>query len=176
MVSRPRDRYTTDAEQIGHHSRAVRLADAYALATFAGGWLARTEDTAHAEAQACLDLLCAHIRTPRSPLSADPDAETAADREVRQSIIRIITTHLQETSHTSWSHMDLDFTGAVLAGNFAFAGAKFTGAPSASRGQPSPTIPSPLPGHGSLEAASSSWRSSPEAPSVLDYAAPGTWW
>lgn len=127
VVSRLRDRYTATASQLGHESPAIRLAGAYALAALADEWLARYAGghvTARAEAQTSIDLLCAYMRTPRD---TPTDTVAAADLEVRQSIIRIITAHLQKDAHTSWSHMDLDFTGAVFAGDFSFSKAVFSG-------------------------------------------------
>lgn len=120
-LSRLRDRYTTAAGQLGHESPAVRLAGAYALAALADEWLTRNEP---AEAQTSIDLLCAYMRTPRGTPN---DVDKAADREIRQSIIRIITGHLQESSQPSWSDRDFDFTGAVFDGTFDFDGATFSG-------------------------------------------------
>ena len=48
------------------------------------------------------------------------------DREVRHTIIRVITEHLRDTATTSWQGHDFDFTRAVFDGG-DFNGAHFTG-------------------------------------------------
>jgi hypothetical protein len=57
--------------------------------------------------QTCVDVLCAYLRMPYEP---DPgqDAPQAqqlafqANREVRHTVIRIITAHLKEDAAVSW--------------------------------------------------------------------------
>ena len=49
-----------------------------------------------------------------------------ANREVRHTVIRIITAHLRDGAAVSWQHLDLDFTGVVFdGGDFSFA--RFSG-------------------------------------------------
>jgi hypothetical protein len=49
-----------------------------------------------------------------------------ASREGRHTVIRVITTHLQDDAAVSWQGLDFDFTGAVFDGG-DFAGARFSG-------------------------------------------------
>ncbi|NUK09496.1 pentapeptide repeat-containing protein [Streptomyces lunaelactis] len=123
------DRYTTAAEQLGHDQPAVRLAGVYALAHLADEW---TE-----QRQVCIDVLCAYLRMPYTPDPAAPDHKPG-EREVRQTIIRVIRDHLnQPGTPTSWSAYHFNFTGATFdRGNFShshfrgrvtFDGARFDG-------------------------------------------------
>ncbi|UJH71825.1 hypothetical protein [Ornithinimicrobium sp. INDO-MA30-4] len=59
-----RDRFTTAAGQLGDESAAIRLAGVYAMSALADDWLTQDEP-AEAEAQVCVDVLCAYLRTPR---------------------------------------------------------------------------------------------------------------
>ncbi|WP_330303495.1 MULTISPECIES: pentapeptide repeat-containing protein [unclassified Streptomyces] len=123
------DRYTTAAEQLGHDQAAVRLAGVYALARLADDWAEQR--------QVCIDVLCAYLRMPYEP---DPTApgHKAGEREVRQTIIRVIRDHLQDPdARTAWCRNNFNFTGAVFdGGSFStshfqgkvyFVGAWFTG-------------------------------------------------
>ncbi|MGW4644521.1 pentapeptide repeat-containing protein [Sphaerisporangium sp. NPDC004334] len=119
------DRFATAAGQLGHDSPAVRLAGAHALAGLADD--APTRELR----QTCIDVLCAYLRMPYSPEPLDdvPEAERLAFaglREVRQTIIRLITAHLREGAVVSWQGHDLDFTGVVFDGG-DFKGAVFSG-------------------------------------------------
>ncbi|MFE2473125.1 pentapeptide repeat-containing protein [Streptomyces mirabilis] len=100
------------AEQLGHDQAAVRLAGVYALTRLADDW---TE-----QRQVCIDVLCAYLRMPYEP---DPTApgHKEGEREVRQTIIRVIRGHLQEPdAATAWCRHDFNFTGAVFdGGNFS---------------------------------------------------------
>jgi Pentapeptide repeats (9 copies) len=49
-----------------------------------------------------------------------------ASREVRHTVIRVITAHLNGTAPVSWCGLNLDFAGAVFDGG-DFSGAKFSG-------------------------------------------------
>ncbi|MGD1225822.1 pentapeptide repeat-containing protein [Streptomyces krungchingensis] len=112
------DRYTTAAEQLGHDQAAVRLAGVYALARLADDW--------EEQRQVCIDVLCAYLRMPYKP---DPAAQghKTGEREVRHTIIRVISAHLQDPdAATAWSRYRLDFTGAVFDGG-DFAGSHFAG-------------------------------------------------
>jgi uncharacterized protein YjbI with pentapeptide repeats len=123
------ERYTTAAEQLGHDQAAVRLAGVYALARLADDWAEQR--------QVCIDVLCAYLRMPYEP---DPTAleHKAGEREVRQTIIRVIRDHLQQPdTPTTWCEHNFDFTNAVFdGGNFStshfrgtvtFDGATFSG-------------------------------------------------
>ena len=81
--------------------------------------------------QTCVDVLCAYLRMPYEP---DPgqDAPTPqrlafqAIREVRHTVIRVITAHLKNDAAVSWQGLNFDFTGAVFDGG-NFVGAGFSG-------------------------------------------------
>jgi Pentapeptide repeats (9 copies) len=134
------ERFGEAAGQLGHDNAAVRLAGVYAMARLADDW--------PAQRQTCVDVLCAYLRMPYQP-DPDPDAP-AADRqafrslrEVRRTVISVITIHLQSSDRRiptaqDWRGRNLDFTGTVFdVGNFQnaqftggtvrFDGAQFTG-------------------------------------------------
>jgi len=120
-------RFASAAGQLGHDRPAVRLAGVHALARLADEW--------EAQRQTCVDVLCAYIRMPYDPATTEP-----GEQEVRQTILRIIVTHVRPEAVPSWRTLDLDFSGANFAdttvdfsgANFVdttvdFADAKFTG-------------------------------------------------
>ena len=121
------ERFATAAGQLGDERPAVRLG-VYAMAGLADDW--------SAQRQTCLDVLCGYLRMPFDPEPADdaprPDRQAfRAVREVRHTVIRVITAHLQSddgrgTRSGDWCGLDLDFTGAVFDGG-DFSGAQFTG-------------------------------------------------
>ena len=125
-VSYLRDRFTTAAGQLGHDADPVRLAGVYAMAALADDWLRR--DNQH-EAQVCVDVLCGYVRTRRD--YGDSEVKKQADTEIRQTIVRTITAHLQPDKRRgdlpSWSEMNLDFTGSRFEGTYSFRDAEFTG-------------------------------------------------
>ena len=97
------ERFATAAEQLGDDKPpAVRLAGVYAMAGLADDWPENR--------QTCVDVLCGYLRMPYEP---DPGQEAPeperlafrASREVRHTVIRVITAHLQK-----------DRRGGVLAG------------------------------------------------------------
>jgi hypothetical protein len=49
-----------------------------------------------------------------------------AIREVRHTVIRVITAHLQKDAAASWQGLEFDFTGIVFDGG-DFRGAQFSG-------------------------------------------------
>ncbi|GAA2701299.1 pentapeptide repeat-containing protein [Nonomuraea recticatena] len=119
------ERFTTASGQLGHDSPAVRLAGAHALAGLADD--APTRELR----QTCIDVLCAYLRMPYTPKPAKdaPEADRLAFaglREVRHTIIRLITAHLRDNATVSWQGHDLDFTGVVFDGG-DFSGAEFSG-------------------------------------------------
>ena len=96
------ERFATAAGQLGGDKPpAVRLAGVYAMAGLADDWPENR--------QTCVDVLCAYLRLPYEP---DPGEDAPgperlafrASREVRHTVIRVITAHLQ------------DWRGGVLAG------------------------------------------------------------
>ncbi len=118
------ERFDTVAEQLGSDKPpAVRLAAVYAMAGLADDW----QD----HRQMCVDVLCAYLRMPYEPGPGD-DAPVEkrlafqASREVRHTVIRVITAHLNGTAPVSWCGLNFDFAGAVFDGG-DFRGAKFSG-------------------------------------------------
>jgi uncharacterized protein YjbI with pentapeptide repeats len=129
------ERFTTAAGQLGADQPAVRLAGVYAMAGLADDW--------PQQRQTCVDVLCAYLRMPYEPdpgEDAPPPARQAfqALREVRHTVIRVITAHLQpDTTRTAtaqdWRGLNLDFTGTILDGG-NFRGTQFTGGTVSFRG------------------------------------------
>ena len=118
------ERFTTIAAQLGDAQPAVRLAGVHAMAGLADDWKANR--------QTCIDVLCAYLRLPYEPDPGEgaPAPERLAfraSREVRHTVIRVITAHLSGGAAVSWRGLKFDFTGVVFDGG-SFAGAEFTGA------------------------------------------------
>ena len=117
------ERFATAAEQLGSDRPAVRLAGVYAMAGLADDW--------EENRQTCVDVLCAYLRMPYEP---DPGQEAPepqrlafqSSREVRHTVIRVITTHLREDAATSWQGLNFDFTGVVFDGG-DFSNVRFSG-------------------------------------------------
>jgi uncharacterized protein YjbI with pentapeptide repeats len=118
------ERFATAAEQLGGDKPpAVRLAGVYAMAGLADDW--------QENRQTCVDVLCAYLRMPYEPDPGDevPGPERIAfqaSREVRHTVIRVITAHLKEDAAVSWQGLNFDFTGVVFDGG-GFVEAKFSG-------------------------------------------------
>jgi uncharacterized protein YjbI with pentapeptide repeats len=113
------ERFATAAEQLGSDKPAVRLAGVYAMAGLADDW--------EENRQTCVDVLCAYLRLPYEP-DPGPDATELqrlafqAIREVRHTVIRVITAHLQKDAAVSWQGLNFDFTGVVFdGGDFSYA-------------------------------------------------------
>jgi len=106
-------RYSSAADQLGHDKAAVRLAGVYAMARLADDW--------QPQQQTCIDVLCAYLRMPY-----DPEKAAEGEREVRQSVVRLIRNHLRGAATVSWQGRDLDFTGALFD-DASFVGATFSG-------------------------------------------------
>jgi hypothetical protein len=118
------ERFATAAEQLGDDKPpAVRLAGVYAMAGLADDWKENR--------QTCVNVLCAYLRMPYQP---DPGHDAPekkrlafeANREVRHTIIRVITDHLQDGAAAAWQGLNFDFTGVVFDGG-SFMGAEFSG-------------------------------------------------
>src|SRR5215470_11419646 len=92
--------------------------------------------------QACVDVLCAYLRMPHSPnrsQGAPPEDRLKFDsaRDVHDTVLRIITSHLRPGAEVSWRGLDFDFTGVALddgdfsgvgfaGGEVSFGGAEFS--------------------------------------------------
>ena len=133
------ERFGAAASQLGHSDVAVRLAGVYAMAGVA-------DEASILERQQCVDVLCGYLRLPYSPsLGASHQSELQRkipgreggettsrfqyrqnDKEVRQTIVRVITVHLQPGAAKSWSKCSFDFQGAALE-DAAFIKVTFSG-------------------------------------------------
>jgi hypothetical protein len=88
------ERFATAADKLGSDKPpAVRLAGVYAMAGLADDW--------EENRQTCVDVLCAYLRMPYGPEPGDeaPAKERLdfrADREVRHTVMRVITEHLRD--------------------------------------------------------------------------------
>ena len=116
------ERFATAAEQLGSDKPAVRLAGVYAMAGLADDW--------EESQQTCVDVLCAYLRMPYEPDPGQdaPEPERLAfraDREVRHTVIRVITAHLKGDAAVSWQGLNFDFTGVVFDGG-DFSDAEFS--------------------------------------------------
>jgi hypothetical protein len=117
------ERFATAGEQLGNDKPTIRLAGVYAMAVLADDW---TENR-----QTCVDMLCAYLRMPYEPDPGDgaiPEEQRAfqASREVRQTVIQVITAHLKDGAAVSWQGLNFDFTGVAFDGG-DFSGAVFSG-------------------------------------------------
>jgi len=107
------ERFARAADQLGSDKPTIQLAGVYALAGLADDW--------EEKRQTCIDLMCGYLRMPYEP-SPGPDAPESqrltfqASRQVRHTVIRVITAHLQENAAVSWQGLHFDFTGAVFDG------------------------------------------------------------
>jgi hypothetical protein len=96
------DLYISTSQLLGNESAAVRQAGVYGIARLADDW-PRYKD-------ACVDVLCAYLRTPA-------EAEgTGAERAVRQSAIQLLKRHLQVDGSKSWLDCTVDLVGADFDG------------------------------------------------------------
>jgi uncharacterized protein YjbI with pentapeptide repeats len=118
------ERFATAASQLGDDKpAAVRLAGVYAMAGLADDW--------EENRQTCVDVPCAYLRMPYEPDPAEegPEAKRLsfrAIREIRHTVIRVITAHLQKDAVASWQGLNFDFTGVVFDGG-DFSRAQFSG-------------------------------------------------
>lgn len=150
------ERFGAAAAQLGDSDVAVRIAGAYAMAGVAD------ESRDFGRRQQCIDVLCGYLRLPYQPdhgsshrtelvttttREALPPVMSIAeqvhqrlrqnDREVRQTIIRIIASHLRRRAGTTWSQHNYDFTRVLFEeadfsdsrfhGTTQFTAAEFTG-------------------------------------------------
>lgn len=117
-------RFTDAAKQLADENETIQLAGAYALGSVAEDWLA---DGNRQEAQVCVDVLCAYLRTHH--LRSVPPEESydyttpPPDLTVRSAIVNLIARHCQTppsspratlTTPGPWSDMDIDVRGSHL--------------------------------------------------------------
>ncbi|GAB2661851.1 hypothetical protein GCM10027088_45320 [Nocardia goodfellowii] len=133
------ERFGAAAAQLADKSAAIRIAGVYAMAGVA-------DERSGSHRQQCIDVLCGYLRLPYDPeqggsgrtklvtktSGADGDEQEEHteyrqnDREVRQTIVRVITDHLRPTAEHSWSANDFDFRTAHLE-DANFSAATFSG-------------------------------------------------
>lgn len=116
------ERFTSIAGQLGDDAPAVRLAGVYAMAGLADDW--------KSQRQTCIDVLCAYLRMPYlpNPGSKAKPADLISwrrEREVRHTVISVISSHLQEDSIVSWQGSYFDFRDVVFDGG-DFRSARFS--------------------------------------------------
>jgi hypothetical protein len=118
------ERFATAAGQLGSDKPpAVQLAGVYAMAGLADDWPENR--------QTCVDVLCGYLRMPYEPEAGQnalgPERLAfRASREVRHTVIRVITAHLRADAVVSWQGLNFDFTGVVFDGG-DFDSAQFSG-------------------------------------------------
>src|SRR6516165_4724553 len=102
------ERFATAAGQLGSDKPAIRLAGVYAMAGLADDW--------EENRQTCVDVLCGYLRMPYDPDPGEGKFRLVflADREVRHTVIRVITAHLRDGAGPSWQGRNFDFTGVVF--------------------------------------------------------------
>ncbi len=143
------ERFGAAAAQLGAADVAVRIAGAYAMAGVA-------DESEGLRRQQCIDVLCGYLRLPYDTehgasgrtkfVVKAPRIEHGRvrgeteehieyrqnDREVRATILRVITNRLRPHTEYSWSAHDFDFRNAYLEG-VDFSNATFTGSAEFSR-------------------------------------------
>jgi len=118
------ERFATAADKLGSDKPpAVRLAGVYAMAGLADDW--------EENRQTCINVLCAYLHIPYEPdpgdkASAQERLNFLASREVRHTVIEVITAHLKDDAATSWRGLNFNFIGVVFDGG-SFADARFSG-------------------------------------------------
>ena len=154
------ERFGAAAAQLGSPDPAVRIAGVYAMAGVAD------ESTTFSRRQQCIDVLCGYLRLPYDPdygSSHHTELTTATkrlpsesatqsveqqhtqrrtirqnDREVRQTIVRVIAAHARDHADIPWSDHDFDFNTVIFENadfqntrfrgkNTSFGGATFSG-------------------------------------------------
>jgi hypothetical protein len=130
------ERFTAITAQIGDQEPSIRMAGVYAMAGLADDW--------EEKRQTCIDVLCAYLRMPHYSSSTVGGSSIVtqpfrgrAEREIRQTIIRLVAGHLRRSAAIRWDNIDFDFTGVVFdhdvdfneiiltSGNISFQGARF---------------------------------------------------
>jgi uncharacterized protein YjbI with pentapeptide repeats len=117
------EHFTAIVAQLGAAQAEVRLAGVHAMAGLADDW--------EENRQTCVDVLCAY---PRMPYGPDPGEDAAAvdrlsfraSREIRHTVIRLISSHLRNGAAVSWQGLNFDFAGTAFDGG-DFGGAVFSG-------------------------------------------------
>ncbi|MEV6333484.1 pentapeptide repeat-containing protein [Nocardia vinacea] len=125
-----RDRYATIATQIAHDSAAIRQAGVYALTALADDWHIFGEDD---DRQVCTNLLQWYLRVP-FPQSDEPEEPDLSEREIRQTIVGILTQRRRRPldDPKSWASNSISLHQVSLPNcefrSFDLAGLKLFGA------------------------------------------------
>lgn len=105
--------FASATEQMGSQSAAIQLAGAYALEQLA--------QDAPDKRQTIVNVLCGYLRMPPgSDNSSDSPVPDPREAQVRRTVQRILTLHLQPGSNPArplgryWPDIDLDLSGAAL--------------------------------------------------------------
>ncbi|WP_433665089.1 pentapeptide repeat-containing protein [Nocardia sp. CA-128927] len=147
------ERFGAAAAQLGASDVAVRIAGVYAMAGAA-------DESDGLQRQQCIDVLCGYLRLPYTPelggnhqtklvlkhhravadgTRADDEERHLEyrhnDKEVRQTIVRVIADRTRPTAEYSWSSSefrtayleDVDFSDGVFGGAARFGNATFAG-------------------------------------------------
>src|ERR1022692_1131547 len=118
------ERFAAAASQLGNDKPpTVQLAGLTAIAGLADDWVANR--------QTCVNVLCGYLRMPYEPDPGEEAPQAArlafqAGREVRHTVIRVITAHLNGDAPVSWQGLNFDFRGVVFDGG-DFGEAEFSG-------------------------------------------------
>jgi hypothetical protein len=128
------ERFGSAAKQLGDADPAVRIAGVYAMAS------AADEAGKFGRRQQCIDVLCGYLRLPYEPelgeshhteiVTTARPPETSVlqtgrettlhqkirqnDREVRQTIVRVISARVETYADVKWSKHNYDFTGVYF--------------------------------------------------------------
>lgn len=103
-----RDRFVTTVDLLSATEPIKRTAALYALAALADDWDSQGRRD---EAQVCVDVLCAYLR---SPISASEARTPADEAEVRMTGYALIADHTREEATHSWSDKILQLRGALV--------------------------------------------------------------
>jgi hypothetical protein len=137
------ERFGAAAAQLGATDVAIRIAGVYAMAGAA-------DESDGLRRQQCIDVLCGYLRLPYDPghgnsgrtklVTTIPRVEGGQDRgeteehieyrhndrEVRQTIVRVIASHLRPEAEYGWSTSNFDFRTAYFE-EAAFDATTFSG-------------------------------------------------
>jgi hypothetical protein len=163
------ERFATAADRLGGDKpTAVRLAGVYAMAGLADDWPENR--------QTCVDVLCGYLRMPYEPDPGEDAVELKildfrASREVRHTVIRVITAHLKNGAAVScraWTSTSraLSVTAVTSSAPSSPAAGSTSSAPnSPAVGSTSSTPSSPAARSTSTAPSSPAARSTSTAPS-----------
>jgi Caspase domain len=117
------ERFAEIKDLLSHEMTAPRLVGVRAMADLADEWPENQ--------QTCVDELCGCLRTldVHDPGQEALESEWGlfeAIREIRHTLIQVITAHLKDDVAVSWQGLNFDFSGVVFDGG-DFTGVRFSG-------------------------------------------------